>query len=75
MTKAKPFRDVGDGCVGCGGCAGDLQEQLMLLRLQSCIHRGLLAEVEKLPQVIAEIGEGLELIRVSVHRYIYRNTM
>jgi hypothetical protein len=60
VTESEALCGVGDGGYRAVGCAGDLEEQLVLLGMQIDFVSGLLAEVCEGAEVIAEFGERLE---------------
>ena len=69
VPEAKALGGVGDGDRGALRRAGHLEQQLVLLRLQSDLRGGRLAELEEAAQFVAEVGQGAEE-RVGGHLYI-----
>jgi hypothetical protein len=70
VAQAKTLGGIGDGGGGCLGGRGYLEEQLMLLRVETCLGRGVLAEVEKGAEVGAELCESLqEMGPVAMRRF------
>jgi len=59
---------ISDGHVRRPGSARNLQQELMLLRLQSRLQRRGLAEVQKTPQLVAEVGKNCQQVRGSLQR-------
>ena len=60
MAQIEALGYISDGCDGARRRACDLQEQLVLLRMQARVERSLLAEVKEAAQVVAEVGQGAE---------------
>jgi hypothetical protein len=60
VPQAQSLRGVRDGCLRSLRRPGEMQQELVLLRMQACIHSALFAEVEKLSECIAELGESLQ---------------
>jgi hypothetical protein len=68
MAKTEALGDVSNGW----GCAfrrsGNLQEELMLLGMKADLHRGLLAELQKAPQGVAEVSQKAHLLNSGIGR-------
>jgi hypothetical protein len=62
VLQAETGGGVGNAYGRCFGRSGDLQEELMLLRLKSSGKGGTLGEMKKAAQLKAEIGEGVEQV-------------
>jgi hypothetical protein len=57
LAQTKALREKTDSGLPACGKPGDLQQQLVLARLQPAVLRSLLAEAEEAAQGIAELGE------------------
>jgi hypothetical protein len=80
MAQAKPLRRIRYRRLHPVRSARDVQQELVLLRIQPMPLRALLAEVQKLPQRIAELGKRLQpfsgtRLRRRLHAQLYRNTI
>jgi hypothetical protein len=62
VSQAKALGRVGNGGDCIGRRSGNLQQQLMLLRLKSGIVGGLLAELHESAKAIAKFGEALDQV-------------
>jgi hypothetical protein len=64
MTEAEPFCYVGyRGLLSVRG-SGDVEQELVLLRVEAGFGGAAFAEVEELAEGVAELGEGLESLAV-----------
>jgi hypothetical protein len=57
LAQTKALREKSDSGLAAFRKPGDLQQQLVLARLQTALLRGLFAEAEEAAQGIAELGE------------------
>ena len=62
MAQTKTLRRIADGRSHFVGGSGDLEEELMLLRLQTALLRCCLTEVEKQAELVAKFGEYLKFV-------------
>ena len=60
VTQAKPLGKICHRRKSGPGCAGNLQQKLMLLRLQVRLGGSLFTEVQKAPQFITELRKNLK---------------
>jgi hypothetical protein len=60
MAQTKALSCIADRCSHCVGGSSDLEEKLMLLRLETAILRRRLTEVEKQAELMAKFGEYLK---------------
>jgi hypothetical protein len=60
MAQTKALSCIADRCSHFVGDSGDLEEKLMLLRLETAILRRRLTEVEKQAELMAKFGEYLK---------------
>jgi hypothetical protein len=56
MPQAEPFRSVGDRRLRAVGSSGDVEQELVLLGMETSVCGTGFAEMEKLPQGVAELG-------------------
>jgi hypothetical protein len=56
MPQAEPLGYVGDRRLRAVGSSGDVEQELMLLGVETGVRGTGFAEVEKLPQGVAELG-------------------
>jgi hypothetical protein len=74
MPQAEPIGSVGDGRDGTSRRSGNLQQQLMLLWLQTGAVRCLLAELHEGPEAVAKFSQPLDQLRLGgvpiFHEYI-----
>jgi hypothetical protein len=63
VLQAETRGGIGNAYGGCFGRSGDLQEELMLLRLKSSGKGGTLGEMKKTAQLKAEVSECAEQVR------------
>lgn len=80
VPETEHLGDVTDGNKSAVGSTGDLQEELVLLWLQTGFRGGLLAELQKTPNFTTEFSQMLNVIAFSGHRQglrstLYRNTI
>jgi hypothetical protein len=61
VAHAETLGCIADRGRGTVGRSRDLQEELMLLRLQAELLRCVLAELEEQAELMTELGEGSEL--------------
>jgi hypothetical protein len=57
VPKTQCISDVGDRNQGAVGSSSDVQQKLMLLRLQPCSRGGLLAKLQKSPNLVSKLGQ------------------
>ena len=68
VAQAEPFGSVGDGGFGSVRGSRDLQQQLVLLRVQTRLFGALFAKQQKLPERITKRGERLQSLMVGCGR-------
>jgi hypothetical protein len=64
MAKAQPFGYVGHGCFGVVWGSGYVEQELVLLGVETGFGGTALAELEELAEGVAELGQGLESFSV-----------
>src|SRR5580658_6509531 len=69
VLEAEALSGVGDGDFGAVGRAGYLEKKLMLLRLQTCLGRGELTEVQEAAQLVTEFGESAQQKKIRIELF------
>jgi hypothetical protein len=74
VLEAEPAGGIGDCHRRSLGSSSNLQQQLMLLRLQTCFLCSTFAELQKAPQLVPKISQGVQqtigVFRLNSHKYI-----